>query len=61
MEKPYELKLASGKVVKWTGTDGVNAAERYVDCVRDAEVVAWREAETTNIIVTAPDLRRFID
>lgn len=39
----YELKLATGKVVQWDGKDGINAAERYVDCHRAATVVAWRE------------------
>lgn len=38
----YELKLASGKVVKWEGKDGVDAAKRYVDCNREAVVIAWR-------------------
>lgn len=41
-EAEYELKLASGKVVKWVGRGGVDAAERYVDCFQDAAVVAWR-------------------
>jgi hypothetical protein len=39
----YELLLQGGKVVKWDGSDGKNAAERYVDCHREAAVVAWRE------------------
>jgi hypothetical protein len=44
----YELLLQSrdgkpGKVVKWDGTDGTNAAERYVDMFRTESVVAWRE------------------
>jgi len=42
MEKEYELKLASGKVVIWHGKDGINAAERYVDCKRGETVIAWR-------------------
>lgn len=37
-----DLKLASGKVVEWDGTDEINAAERYVDCHRDESVVATR-------------------
>jgi hypothetical protein len=41
--RTYELKLASGTVVRWQGSSGVSAAERYVDCHRDAVVVAWRE------------------
>ncbi len=43
METDYELKLASGKVVKWTGDTGENAAKRYVDMHRDCSVIAWRE------------------
>ncbi len=50
MEREYELKLATGKVVKWTGTSGEDAARRYVDCV-PATVVAWRLAGQTNILV----------
>ena len=42
MQREYELKLQGGKIVTWTGTDGVNAAERYVDCHRDAVVIATR-------------------
>ena len=38
----FELKLAAGKPVVWEGTDGENAARRYVDMHREAEVVAWR-------------------
>ena len=43
MESEYELKLASGKTVVWSGKDGVNAAERYVDCNRGEVVIAWRD------------------
>ena len=39
----FELKLATGKVVEWAGEGGEDAARRYVDCHRDAVVVAWRE------------------
>lgn len=49
-EQPFQLKLATGKVVTWNGTSGPDAAVRYVDCFRGAEVVAWR-AITTNILV----------
>jgi hypothetical protein len=27
----------------WSGKDGVNAAERYVDCNRGEVVIAWRD------------------
>jgi hypothetical protein len=43
----YELKLDDGRVVEWTGTDGEDAARRFVDSERvagrSAVVVAWRE------------------
>jgi hypothetical protein len=37
----YELKLAEGGKVVWEGTDGINAARRYVDC-KGGTVIAWR-------------------
>jgi hypothetical protein len=37
----YELKLADGKVVTWTGTDGVDAAVRCADA-KQVTVIAWR-------------------
>lgn len=40
----FDLKLANGKTVTWSGEDGENAARRYVDCHRDDAVVAWRNA-----------------
>lgn len=45
MEKTYELKLASGKVVKWEGKNGIDAAQRFVDCHRTEAVVATREVQ----------------
>ena len=39
----YELKLADGSVVTWNGSDGIDAATRYVDVHREATVIAWRE------------------
>ena len=41
-EAIYELLLEGRKVVRWPGSDEINAAERYVDCHRDAVVVATR-------------------
>ena len=38
----YELKLATGEVVTWEGSSEIDAAERYVDCHRDASVIATR-------------------
>lgn len=32
----YELKRVDGKTVEWDGTDGENAARRYVDAMRVA-------------------------
>lgn len=46
----YELLLADNSVVTWTGSDGVNAAERYVDAHREATVVAWREPRVQLLI-----------
>lgn len=43
MDKQYELKLASGKVVIWEGEEGIDAAKRYVDAHREATVIAWRD------------------
>mgnify|MGYP001614536723 CR=1 FL=1 len=38
----FDLKLASGKRVEWDGADEEDAARRYVDCHREAVVVATR-------------------
>jgi hypothetical protein len=43
MDKRFELLLSDNRVVTWTGSDGVSASVRYVDCHRDATVVAWRD------------------
>lgn len=51
LDREFELKLATGKVVVWPGKNGVNAAHRYVDCHDGATVVAWR-ARTTNMVVS---------
>lgn len=59
MEREYEL-LANGKTVKWVGTDGIDAAKRYVDCHREATVTAWREANQTNIMVAGVNPRQII-
>ena len=60
MEREYDLKLAAGKWVTWVGTDGINAAERYVDCHREATVIAWREAKQTNFIAVGVNTRQII-
>ena len=38
----FDLKLASGKVVRWEGQSGEDAARRYVDTFRGETVIAWR-------------------
>lgn len=45
MSRLWDLKLATGKVIQWEGKDGEDAARRYVDCHREAVVVAWRNAD----------------
>jgi hypothetical protein len=47
----FELKLANGKNVEWSGSDGEDAARRYVDCHRDDAVVAHRPARGPLITV----------
>ena len=39
----YELKLGGGRVVTWTGHDGVSAAQAYANAHPDVTVFAWRE------------------
>lgn len=41
-EREYELLLAGGRIVTWTGATAEEAARRYVDAHRDAAVVATR-------------------
>lgn len=41
----YELLLASGRVVAWTGDTPRDAARRYVDIHRTETVVAWRHVQ----------------
>ena len=40
--REWQLKLADGHVVVWTGTDGEDAARRYVATFPTAIVVAIR-------------------
>ena len=42
----YQLKLDNNKVVTWEGKNEEDAARRYVDCFRDAVVVATRPVPT---------------
>jgi hypothetical protein len=50
----YELRLATGMVVRWQGHDERDAAERYADSHRDAVVVATRPIRH-GLFVGAPD------
>ena len=42
IEREYELKLASGRVVTWTGVSPEVVIARYQDVYPDQQVVAWR-------------------
>lgn len=50
-ERPFDLKLASGKVVTWPGVDAEAAARRYVDVHRGEAVVATRPGDRHGIFV----------
>ena len=53
MVKRWELKLAGGKVVSFTGETWEEAAQGYVSGHPDAVVVAWREARGPRVLVGA--------
>lgn len=58
----FELKLAGGKVVTWEGESGEDAAHRYVDCHREATVVAWRTTPRKGLfVIERPDRIRIIE
>ena len=57
MTKQYELKLANGKTVVWEGTDAENAAQRYVDCHREAAVIATRPYSPPDVKFYGPSVR----
>ena len=40
----FDLMLSDRSVVTRQGRDGEEAARRYVDCHREATVIAWRTA-----------------
>lgn len=42
-EREYELLLAGGGRVRWPGSSPEDAARRYVDCNREATVIATRQ------------------
>jgi len=39
----YELKLGGGRVVTWTGHDGMSAAQAYANAHPGVTVFAWRD------------------
>lgn len=41
----FELKLASGQVVKWDGEDPVDAVLGYTGSHPGTTVIAWRHAK----------------
>ena len=43
MKQQFELKLSTGKVVEWEGSDGKAAAQNYAAAHPEAVVIAWRE------------------
>ena len=57
-EAKYDLRLRGGKVIKdqW-GTDNVNAAQRYADTHRGAEVLATRPSATYEVVVGTARIR----
>lgn len=50
-ERPYELKLASGRRVVWDGVSPEDAIRRFLDCHRGETVVAWRHADRHGLFV----------
>jgi hypothetical protein len=46
----FELRLADGRVVSWVGSDGPDAARRYVDGHPEALVVATRRPPVALLI-----------
>ena len=58
--KRFELKVrpvgtaGPGTVVEWEGSDGENAARRYVDMHRDMEAFAWRDADRHGVFPGMP-------
>lgn len=38
----FQLMLNNRRRVVWEGESGEDAARRYVDCHREATVIAWR-------------------
>ena len=49
MIQPFELLLSNGKSVLWNGSDGPDAARRYVAAHPGAVVTAWRATDTHRV------------
>lgn len=45
MDQSFEVKLATGQIVTWSGRDGMDACRRYVAAHPGAVAVAWRPAD----------------
>lgn len=50
MERRFDLKLKGGKVVRWVGKTGEDAARRYVGCV-GGTVIATRPSDDPGVHV----------
>ena len=58
----FELKLADRRIVVWEGNDGPDAVRRYVDCHRDATVIAWRNVNQHGLfVIERPDRMRILE
>jgi hypothetical protein len=61
--RQYELRLDTGERAVWEGTDGEDAARRFVDAQRvagrDVSVAAWRDYPRHGVFVLG-DTRRII-
>lgn len=51
MLKDFELKLSDGSVVVWSGTDGEDAAQRYVASHINDSVIAYRNADRHGVFI----------
>lgn len=54
----FDLKLSDGRVVRWQGRDGEDAAREYVAGHPDAAVVAWRAASWRGLHIGLPRYAR---
>lgn len=47
----FDLRLQSGKVVVWEGSNAQDAARRYVEAHRGQVVTAWRQHSRHGVFV----------